>query len=69
MTDSVQITNESLNSIEVIDGSSYQIDLSMAVIGPTGLQGSVGPKGDKGDPGVTPELPIDPVLLFENALI
>lgn len=57
--------------VSVIAFSDQSFVVSGGAQGPVGAAGPVGPKGDRGDPGDPSllTLDIDPVLLFENALI
>lgn len=66
----VEITCEAETSIELTQAELVSIDVEIATIGPKGEKGDtgIGQQGPPGETGTVEELPIDPVLLFENAL-
>lgn len=69
----VEITCEAETSIELTQAELVSIDVEIATIGPKGEKGEkgdtgIGQQGPPGETGTVEELPIDPVLLFENAL-
>ncbi len=68
----VVIEDDSANTIDISDNDIIISTDETLVIVSEGIQGPQGPQGIqgiKGDPGDQADLPIDPVLLFENALI
>ncbi len=68
----VVIEDDSANTIDISDNDIIISTDETLVIVSEGIQGPQGPQGIqgiKGDPGDQADLSIDPVLLFENALI
>ena len=68
----VAIEEATADIIDVSDGDAIIITEESLMIVSEGYQGPPGPpgiQGIKGEPGDQADLPIDPVLLFENALI
>lgn len=68
----IEISLETESSIDVVGTTESIIEVAVATIGPPGIKGDKGDEGQQGQQGPMgslEELPIDPVLLFENALI
>ena len=76
MADESVIVEESqvIEFIEVVDETTLAVTeevvqiVSEGIQGPQGIQGPRGEKGEQGDPAQV-TLDIDPILLFENALL